>query len=61
MSPQMRLRVECYRANAEKCDDEANRGHPRLTVLYRDLAEQWRELAWQLEQIIDPATPSSER
>jgi hypothetical protein len=57
----MRLRIECYRANAERCDGEANRGHPRLTFLYRGLAEQWRELACQLEQIVDPGTPPSER
>jgi hypothetical protein len=61
MSPETRLRVACFRASAEKCDDRANQVQPRLTALYRGLAEQWRELAWQLEQIVDPDAPPSER
>jgi hypothetical protein len=56
MSPETPLRVERYRDNAEKCEVRAYQTScPRLAVLFRDLADQWRNLAWQVEQIIDDA------
>jgi hypothetical protein len=47
----MTTRAEEYRARAEECDRHAIAAHDYVVrAQYRDLAQQWRELAWIAEQ-----------
>jgi hypothetical protein len=49
----MRSPVERYKKRAAECERAAAHGgqHPATKTLYLDLAQQWRELARQVETL----------